>query len=274
MRIFFAKLLLICTVLFPITLFAQTYTFGLVPQQSASKLAKIWTPIFTYLGEQTGDTYLFSTAKDIPTFEQRVSDGQYDFAYMNPYHFTVFSQQPGYEAFLKQKNKRIQGIFVSNKHSNISRLEDLNNQTIAFPSPAAFAASIILQAQLNKQGINFTPVYVSSHDSVYLNVQAKNFPAGGGIKRTLNNTAPTTKEDIKILWESPKYTPHAFAAHPRVEPSAVSKLQQAFLDMQHTEQGKTLLKAINIPEFEQAQSEDWDDVRALNIQLLDHLLNL
>ena len=33
--------------------YADTLTFGIVPQQSAAKLAKFWTPIFNYLSDKT-----------------------------------------------------------------------------------------------------------------------------------------------------------------------------------------------------------------------------
>jgi len=41
----------------------------------------------------------------------------------------------------------------------------------------------------------------------------------------------------------------------------------------HTDtEGKALLKGINFSSVVEAEHEDWDDVRALNITLLDHLL--
>ena len=69
--------------------------FGVVPQQSATKLAKQWVPLLNYLSEKTGHTIHFATAKDIPTFEQRCANGEYDLAYMNPYHYVVFHESPG-----------------------------------------------------------------------------------------------------------------------------------------------------------------------------------
>ncbi|BCE01544.1 phosphate/phosphite/phosphonate ABC transporter substrate-binding protein [Marinicellulosiphila megalodicopiae] len=256
--------------------FADTYTFGIVPQQSATKLAQLWSPLLSILSEQTGDTFLFSTAKDIPTFEKRLANSEYDFAYMNPYHFTVFNENPGYQALLKQKNKGIQGIIVVSKDSELNDIEQLKqfeHINIAFPSPAAFAASIILQAKLKQIGVNYQPVYVSSHDSVYLNIAQHHFIAGGGIVRTLKNTRSETFQQLKILWSSPKYTPHAFAAHPNVPQSTMLLFQQIMLDMQSSEKGKKALMSINIPELEIATNADWNDVRALNIDLLQHLVS-
>lgn len=251
---------------------ADTLTFGLVPQQSAKKLARLWTPIFNYLSAKTGDTIRFSTARDIPTFEKRLLAGDYDVAYMNPYHFTVFNKTPGYQAIARQKNKRIKGIMVVRKDSPLAQLNELDNKTLAFPSPAAFAASVLPRAKMELDGMKITPKYVSSHDSVYLNVAKGLFPAGGGVMRTFNNTAPEVREQLRVLWTTPAYTPHAIAVHPRVNADAVERLTKALLAMNNDPEGQKLLKTVNFKGIEAAKNSDWDDVRALNIKLLDPLL--
>jgi phosphonate transport system substrate-binding protein len=248
-------------------------TFGIVPQQSAKVLAKLWTPICVYLSEKTGVEVMFTTAKDIPTFERRVLAGTYDIAYMNPYHFTVFNQKPGYRAIAKQKNKKIKGILVVPKDSSITHLSELNQQTLAFPSPAAFAASVIPRAKMRSEGINITPKYVSSHDSVYLSVSKGFFPAGGGIMRTYNNTSPEVKAKLKVLWTTPGYTPHAIAIRPNLDQTVADKIQQALIDMNKDEEGRKLLLSVKFNPLEIAKSSDWDDVRGLDIQLLEHLLD-
>lgn len=217
--------------------------------------------------------YYFSTAQDIPTFEQRLLAGEYDLAYMNPYHFTVFNQKPGYRAIARQKDKRIKGIIVVKKDSPIQSLAELQAQTLAFPSPAAFAASVLPRAKIAQDGISFTPQYVSSHDSVYLTVSRGLFPAGGGVLRTFNNTDPKVREQLRILWTTPGYTPHAFALHPRIDKALGERIQAALLSMNQAPEATALLKAINFKGIESAVDADWDDVRALNIQLLQSMLD-
>lgn len=150
------------------------YTFSVVPQQSATKTAKIWAPVLKQLGQKTGYRFKLKTAKNIPVFEQRLLNAESDFSYMNPYHYTVFHEKSGYNAIAKAKDKRIRGIVVVRKDSKIKSIEELNGKNLAFPSPAAFAASILPRGYFNQQGIKITPKYVSSHDSVYSNV-AKGF---------------------------------------------------------------------------------------------------
>lgn len=244
----------------------NTITFGIVPQQSAKILATLWTPIIEHLSQQTGLNIVFRTAKDIPTFEERLKLGEYDIAYMNPYHYIEFHQLAGYEAIAKQKDKTIMGVMVAKTDGKINSIYDLEGMQLAFPAPASFAATILSQAELNRLNISFTPIYVSSHDSVYLNVSRGFFPAGGGINRTLNNMPADIKSTLKTIWQSAKYTSHAIATHPRINGVSRDKLLDALINMNNSEQGKELLKSINFKGFEKAINSDWDDVRALHIQ--------
>lgn len=257
----------------PILAQGEVYSFGVVPQQSAKKLAQLWTPILAHISKETGHTLQLQTAKNIPIFEQRLAAGAYDFSYMNPYHYTVFSEKPGYIAFAKRRDQKIKGIMVVRKDSGIKSLQDLQNTTLAFPSPAAFAASILPRAKLKMDNIAFKPQYVSSHDSVYLSVAKGLFPAGGGVKRTLNNTKVEVSEQLRILWTTNAYTPHAFAAHSKIPQTIRQEIQQAFVNMNSSPEGRALLKSIKIKNgIVAGVDKDWDDVRSLDIQLLNSLI--
>ena len=254
-------------------LWAQTYTVGIVPQQSASRLAELWIPFLKALEQELDFKLQFSTAKDIPTFEQRVFEGQYDFAYMNPYHYVVFSQRPGYRAFSREKNKRIQGILVTRKDSSIENIQQLQQQRLAFPSPAAFAASVLPRASLSQEGVVFTPQYVSSHDSVYRAVAKGIFPAGGGIQRTFNSLPEEVRSELRVFWKTAAFTPHAFAARAGIPEAHVRQLQQAMISILSQPQGPALLKPLGFTQgLQAAQDEDWDDIRGLNITLLEKYL--
>lgn len=259
--------------LFPVSAYAHAITFGIVPQQSAVTLAQNWGPILKYLSEQIGHDVVFRTAKDIPEFEKRLLAGEYDIAYMNPYHYTVFHQKPGYLAFAKQKNKQIRGVLVINKNSSVTSIHQLDGQKLAFPSPVAFAATVVPLSSLKQMGITVVPQYVSSHESVYLNVAKGFFIAGGGIERTFNNSSSQVKEQLRVLWRTPGYTPHAFASHPDLDPDLVQKVQTALVDMGATKHGLELLKSINFNGIAPANNQDWDDVRSLNITLLQHMID-
>ena len=248
---------------------SEILTFAVVPQQSASKLARLWTPILQNISEQVGITIKFRTAPNIPIFEKRVVAGEYDMAYMNPYHYTVYSKNPGYIAFAKALDKKIKGIIVIKKDSSITEMQQLSGNTLAFPAPAAFAATVLPRAYFSKENITISEKYVSSHDSVYRAVAKGLYPAGGGVIRTFKNMQPEISSQLKILWTSKGYTPHAFAAHPKMDSHLIEKIQAAFINLNDTKQGKILLKSIKLKGITKANDKDWDDVRGLKIDLLN-----
>jgi len=245
-------------------------TFGVVPQQSATTLAKKWGPVLQYLSDKTRYSLSFKTAKNIPTFEERCSLGEYDITYMNPYHYVHFHDSPGYNVFAREQLKSLKGIIVVRKDSPYQSLEEFSGNILAFPSPAAFAASIVPRAHISSLGIPITPQYVSSHDSVYRTVYKGLFPAGGGIPRTFNNLDKETKDQLRILWISKEFTPHAFAAHPRIPKETVATLQKAMIAMANDSEGKGLLKRLSFKGLVAAENREWDDIRALDLTLLSN----
>jgi len=251
----------------PVTVNANqddTLVFGIVPQQAGSKLSRKWTPILQYLEEESGLKLRFATTRNIPTFEKRLQQGKYDVAYMNPYHYTQYHDISGYEAFAKAKGKRLKGILIVHKDSPYKSINELENQKLAFPSNA-FAASLVMRARFNGLGIPIEAHDVASHDSVYRNVAKNRYAAGGGVMRTYKNTSAAYRDNLRILWKSDGYTPHAFASHPRVSSAKIKKLQLALVKMNQDPRGKQLLKSIRLKGIESGQNEEWNDVRKLEL---------
>ena len=241
----------------------KTVLFGVVPQQSASRLARVWVPVTQYLSGKLGRYIEFATAKDIPTFESCLAKGAYDIAYMNPYHYVVFHDETGYEAIARQKDRKLKGLLVTRKDRPKANLKQLQGAKIAFPSPAAFGASVIPRAELRKQGIDFTADYVKSHDSVYRAVALGLYDAGGGVRRTWNTLAPDIRDQLEIFYETAPYTPHAIAVAPSLDPTLRDAIRAALLAL--SEADGDILKNLGILGFEDGKNTDWDDVRSLNL---------
>ncbi|MBW8185244.1 phosphate/phosphite/phosphonate ABC transporter substrate-binding protein [Shewanella nanhaiensis] len=240
-------------------------TFGVVPQQAASTLARLWSPVLEVMSQNANFQLRFATARDIPTFEKRLAQGEYDIAYMNPYHYTVFHDSVGYQALVKQKGKQIKGIIVVRKDSPIQTLDELKNHQLAYPAPAAFAASVLPRANLKLKNIEAKVKYVGSHDSVYLAVAQGIVAAGGGVKRTFKTMDKQVTEQLRVLWVTPGYTPHAIAVHPRVPKSLIEEVQLKMLELTSSVEGREALERLGFSRFEQASNSDWDDVRALGL---------
>ena len=195
--------------------------------------------------------------------------GEYDLAYMNPYHYVVFHAAVGYQAFAKEQDRRLKGILVVRKDSAYRKPADLAGKTVVFPAPAAFAASILPQAEFGRLKIAIDARFVASHDSVYRAVASGLQEAGGGIQRTFEAMPAEIRDALRVLSETPAYTPHAFAAHSRVPPLAVSKVLAAMATLAGDENGQRLLAPLAFKGITAAQDKEWSDIRALDINLLE-----
>ncbi len=247
----------------PKTTPARTYSFSIVPQHKAADLAARWVPLLQHLSAHTGLRLEFRTARDIPTFEQQLAQGEYDFAYMNPFQYVLFQQKSGYRALARQRTHSLRGIVVVRADSSYRTLQDLEGQALAFPAPSAFAASIVTHAQLRTEGIRTTPSFVVSHDSVYYGVVNRLFAGGGGAPETLDRLDPTVRAQLRVLWTSTEYTPHAFAAHARVPIDVAETLRQALIETRRDPRGKQLLAAVGLKELTAANDKEYESVRQL-----------
>lgn len=261
-RIF--TLLMVLCIWSPSVVAQPSIVFGVVPQQSATKLVQQWQPLLQRWGDLAGVEIKFATARDIPTFEARLMAGAYDIAYMNPYHFTLVNQSPGYTALARAKNKRITGIIVARRGKSVS-LDELQDKTIAFPAPRAFAASIITQSELAQKGIKFTPKYVGSHDSVYLGVLKGLYIAGGGVKRTFESLPSEIKDQLSIIYTTAGYTPHAIAVSNNVDEEITLALRKAISQLNDDPKAQESFTLLNIDGLQLAQDQDWQDVVQLGI---------
>ncbi|NIY75055.1 phosphate/phosphite/phosphonate ABC transporter substrate-binding protein [Thalassospira sp. HF15] len=251
----------------PTNAYADDHTslsFGVVPQQSASRLARIWLPILEKLSQKSGYNIKFATAKDIPTFEACLAHGAYDIAYMNPYHYVVFSDVSGYRAIGRQQDHRLRGLLVTRKDSPIETLDDLDGQEVAFPSPAAFGASVIPRAEIAARGITISENYVNSHDSVYMAVANGLTVAGGGVKRTWKTIPDTIRDQLRVFYQTDPYSPHAFAVQ-----ASLTEDQAATLGNALTALDADTLSPLGMKGIEAAIDTDWDDIRGLGLTKKD-----
>jgi phosphonate transport system substrate-binding protein len=248
----------------------RTFSFGVVPQQSPSEVARLWTPLLVYLGNKAGMTLQLETAKDIDTFEQRLMAGDYDFAYSNPLTYAVRHHAHGYDAFANEKDRVLVGILAVRKDSPYRSLADLAGADLAFPAENAAAASLIPRAHLDKLHIPFTPHYVGSHDSAFLSVSKGLYAAGGGATRTFDMLQPAVREQLRVLWTTPAYPPHPFIARRGVPPDAIARLQAAMLSANTDPEGQAALKLLAFTGIGAARDSDYDPLRALGVKLRDN----
>jgi phosphonate transport system substrate-binding protein len=240
------------------------YTLAVVPRHPATDLAARWTPLLRYLEGKTGLRLVFRTGRDVPTFELRAVQGEYDFVYLNPFQYTLFQQKVGYRALAREHARGLRGVVVVRADAPYRGLRDLKDHVLAFPAPSAFAASLVTRAQFRTQNIRIQPRFVVSHDSVYYGVANGLFAAGGGTLDTYQRLDPTVRAKLRVLWTSPEYVSHALASHPRLPHDIVMTVQRALRDAGRDPEGRRVLAAAGFETLGVAGDREYDPVRHLS----------
>lgn len=240
---------------------AQTFSFGVVPQYEPQKLNTLWQPLLSKITEKTGIKLKLVTVESIPVFEQGFAQGDYDFAYMNPWHSVIAHDKQGYIPIVKDAARHLQGVLVVNKNSNINTLEQLEGAEIAFPAPNALGASLLMRAELALlYGLTIKPIYVQTHSSVYLNVALNSTPAGGGVLGTLNQQPKNLQNKLKVIYKTRKVSRHPIVAHPRINQKIQAQIQSAIIEIGQNPQQKHLLAGIPILDPSKASLADYQSL--------------
>jgi len=225
---------------------SRIHTFDVVPQLTAAKIYTTWSPLLQRVGQESGLCFELRVSPTIPEFEQKLLKGEPAFVYLNPYHAVLAYQKQKYQPLLADSEDLLTGILVVRADSPIKSLDELKGQNVAFPAPNAFAASLLIRAELEKKKINITPNFVKTHSNVYRSVIGKDTVAGGGVNNTLDNEAPEVRQQLRVLFETTAYTPHPVATHPSVPVAVRDRFLKAMLKLTQDEEGRKLLDGINL----------------------------
>ncbi len=117
-----------------------------------------------------------------------------------------------------------------------------------------------------KNGLTFSPIYVKTHDSVYLNVALGETAAGGGVQKTLDRQRKEIRDNLRIIHTTTPVSPHPIAAHPRVSKEVVSRIEQVLLSLGQSEEGKKMFSYIPVKQMGEARIEDYATIKALGLE--------
>lgn len=242
------------------------YSVGVVPQFEARRIATIWQPILDEVSQRSGVKLQLKASPNIPRFEKQFSTGEFDFAYMNPYHAIQANKKQGYTPILRDNGRSLFGIIVVKKDSPILTVSELDGKTVAFPAPNALGASLLPRAEFDRNfKIDIKELYVKSHSSVYLNVLLGKADAGGGVQKTLSQQPEKVRQQLRILYKTNIVPPHPLTAHPRIDKSIQEKVTTAFLELGNSEEGIALLKKIPMKKIGTATIQDYEPVKKMGL---------
>jgi len=240
---------------------------GIVPQFPPEQIFQTWSPVLDALTESTGETFELRIFQSIPDFEAAFVKGELDVAYMNPYHVVMANAAQGYVPLIRDGKRKLSGVLVVRRDSDVRDVRQLDGATVAFPSPNAFGASLYMRALLQeREGIAIKPIYVKTHTNVYRHVVTGQTAAGGGVRRTLDREPESLRVQLRVLYETPKTYPHPIVAHPRIPQQLRDSIQRGLLELADRPATAALLEGVQIPNPTPATLADYAELTALGLE--------
>lgn len=245
---------------------AESYSVGVVPQYEARALASAWVPILAELSRRTGLQFSMKGSPRIPEFEIAFEAGEFDFAYMNPYHALIAARRQGYIPLVRDAEP-LYGVVAVRKDSTYKAIGELAGKKISFPAPNAFGASLLIRADIERVfHTRIVPLYAQTHTSTYLNTLLGVSEASGGVKASFDLQKPDIRDGLRIIYETSRVPSHPILAHPRVPPEHRDRVRKALLDMAATPEGVALLAKIPMTQVVPATASDYTALEKLNLE--------
>lgn len=218
-----------------------------VPRTPPPETHREWSPFVERLSKDIGQRVTLKIFKDISEYEHFTLSGKADLTFSNPYQMVMLHHRQGFIPLVRDDAARLSGALVVREHDPAQSVRDLNGETIAFPHPNAFGASLYMRALLTTEfGIRFTPTYVNTHGNVYRSVILEKARAGGGVNVTLNKESPAIRGKLRILYETPGLASHPLSAHPGISAELRSKIKAAILHMAEDDAGQAILARVTL----------------------------
>lgn len=220
---------------------AQTYTFGVLPQRSPTLTAQYWNPILEYAGRKAGVRLELATRRTAQDYSAAEARGEFDFVYNN-HLFAPSHAAAGYRVFARMAGPPISGQIVVAADSPLNSLQALAGREVGFPSRAAFVAYAVPMAELARQNITVTPVFGGNQEGIMAQLRAGAIAAAGVNSRVMKEYGAREGFAYRVLWNSEPHHDLPVAAHPRVAEKVVAAVRQALLDMAADAEGQAILK--------------------------------
>lgn len=220
----------------------ETYSFGVLPQRSATLTAEYWNPILSYVAQRTGVVLELRMPRSGDESKAAAARGDYDFIYSN-HIFEPGVVGSGYRVILRPLSEAITAQLVVLQGTPIRAPEELAGKTVGFPSKAAFVGYAVPMDFLVRHGIEVTPVFGANQEGIMGQLKSGKIAAAAVNGQVMADYAARVGLQYRVIWESPPYLNLPIAAHPRVPEAVARAVQQAFDGMDEDVGGHEILAA-------------------------------
>ncbi|CRH21411.1 phosphate/phosphite/phosphonate ABC transporter substrate-binding protein [Carnobacterium maltaromaticum] len=263
----------------------EKLTVQFVPSQAAETLEAKAKPLEKLLSKELGIPVEVSVSTDYNTIIEAMDSKQVDVGFLPPNAYVLAHEQSGAKVLLQAQRYGIEqpggkktdelvdsykSMIVVKKGSKIKELKDLKGKKIATQDVTSSAGYVWPAAEMKKAGVDIeksdiTTVQVKGHDQAILSVLNGDVDAAFVFEDARNNVVkdvPTIFDEVEPMYTTAPIPNDTVTARADMSDDWNTKIQDAFINIGKSEEGKAIISAIYTHEgYVKSKDSNFDIVR-------------
>lgn len=218
--------------------YPRSIRVGVLPDQSAEKLAARYTLLLAHLVRETGLPFELVIPADYDELLQMFYAKNIDLAYFGGLTFLKAHERSGAVPLaMRDVDARFRSYFLVNATEPATSIAEMRGGTLAFGSRLSTSGHLMpryfmVESGIDPEGHFGEIVYSGSHDATAMLVrdgEADLGAANGEIIERMFSENRLNRNEIRILWKTPPYPDYVWAIRKEIDGSVRRNIQDAFI---------------------------------------------
>lgn len=245
-----------------------------IPEEAASEQLRKFGPLVKYLERTLGTKVEFVPVTDYPAAVEALVNKQVDMVWFGGFTFVQAKLRSGDKIIpiaQREEDTQFRSVFITQKTSGISKLEDLKGKQVSFGSASSTSGHLMPRSFLLAAGIepdrDFKRVaYSGAHDATIASVVSGRVDAAAlditvWRKFVSENKVDTSKVDV--FYTTPPYFNYNWSVHADMPAAQRDKVQKALLGLSaDNAEGKEVLGLARATKFVPTQADNYKGLEA------------
>lgn len=236
--------------------FAMQYNFIVQPTHNPEKIKQLYQPLVNYLNKETGHTFNVVTSSSYISYWAKMKKGQFDLI-LDAAHFTDYRIKRMNYTVLAKIPSTVSFSIITNENSIVTDYKKLvGKKLITLPSPSLSSMQLAQLFPNPARQPNVTNT--NSAEEAIKSVQIGKYYAA--LVPTSMLRGVTNVNTVNTSVETPQM---AISASPRISKELQNKIKSALIKASSTPNGQSMLSAIHVPAFKDANAKTYQGYEKL-----------
>lgn len=260
----------------------EVIRFSMIPTEETTQELTLYQPLVNEIKSATGKNVEFFLPTSYASVVEAMLGGFVDLGMHGPYSYVIAQDKDPelrvvatyakHKGHFQEEGPGYKAVLVARADSGYSSVEDLKGTVIGLTDPASTSGNLLPRVSFTKvigselEDYFSRVVYTGGHDLSAVAVFEGQVDAAFVATHRLDNVLDrgiATMEDYVVLWSSPVIPQDPFVVNGRLCPDIIDQIQNAFLNLSGSEEGRQYLENVNASKFVAMTDADYDIIRDL-----------